>query len=124
MKQQIRLLKSKLQSSDIAKRMASGALWSFTGTALAKFIVLVVGILCARILTQAEYGEFGMVRSTINTFVVFGMAGIGLTATKYISEYKKTQQSKISGVYILTNGFALLTGILITLLIYYLAPYL
>lgn len=104
--------------------MASGAIWSFAGTALAKFIVLVVGILCARILTQAEYGEFGMVRSTINTFVVFGMAGIGLTATKYISEYKKTQQSKISGVYILTNGFALLTGILITLLIYYLAPYL
>ena len=104
--------------------MASGAIWSFTGTALAKFIVLVAGILCARILTQAEYGEFGMVRSTINTFVVFGMAGIGLTATKYISEYKRTHQSKISGVYILTNGFALLTGILITLLIYYLAPYL
>lgn len=124
MKQQINLLKSKFLSSDIAKRMASGAIWSFTGTALAKFIVLVAGILCARILTQEEYGEFGMVRSTINTFVVFGMAGIGLTATKYISEYKKTQQSKISGVYILTNGFALLTGVLITLLIYYLAPYL
>lgn len=124
MKQQINLLKSKFLSSDIAKRMASGAIWSFTGTALAKFIVLVAGILCARILTQEEYGEFGMVRSTINTFVVFGMAGIGLTATKYISEYKKTQQSKISGVYILTNGFALLTGILITLLIYYLASYL
>lgn len=124
MKQQINLLKSKFLSSDIAKRMASGAIWSFTGTALAKFIVLVSGILCARILSQEEYGEFGMVRSTINTFVVFGMAGIGLTATKYISEYKKTQQSKISGVYILTNGFALLTGILITLLIYYLAPYL
>lgn len=124
MKQHFSLLESKLQSSDIAKRMASGAIWSFTGTALAKFIVLVAGILCARILTQAEYGEFGMVRSTINTFVVFGMAGIGLTATKYISEFKKTQQSKISGVYILTNGFALFTGVLITLLIYYLAPYL
>lgn len=124
MMQTLTLLKSKIQTSDIAKRMASGAIWSFTGTALAKFIVLVAGILCARILTQEEYGEFGMVRSTINTFVVFGMAGIGLTATKYISEYKKTQQSKISGIYILTNGFSLLTGILITLLIYFLAPYL
>lgn len=122
--QQINLLKSKFQSSDIAKRMASGAIWSFTGTALAKFIVLVAGILCARILSQEEYGEFGMVRSTINTFVVFGMAGIGLTATKYISEYKKTKQSKISGIYILTNGFAFLTSVLITLLIYCLASYL
>lgn len=104
--------------------MASGVIWSFIGIALAKFIVLVSGILCARILTQEEYGEFGMVRSTINTFLVFGMAGIGLTATKYISEYKKTQQSKISGIYILTNGFALLTGTLTTILIYFLASYL
>ena len=34
----------KLKTSDIAKRMASGAFWSFTGTALGKFCILLSGI--------------------------------------------------------------------------------
>ena len=105
-------------------RMASGAFWSFTGTALAKFIVLVAGIWCARILGQEEYGELGMIRSTINMFAVFGFAGLGLTATKYISEYKKDKKGRISSIYMLTNGFALCMGILVTLVILLAAPYL
>lgn len=110
-------IKDKINSSDIARRMASGAIWTFTGTALAKLIVLVAGILCARILGKELYGEFGMVRSTINMFVVLGSAGLGMTATKYISEYRKDQKSRIASIYLLTNRFALITGFLVSILI-------
>ena len=85
--------------------MATGAFWSFTGTALAKFLILVSGVVCARILTQQQYGQLGIVRSTVNMFVVFGSAGLGMTAAKYISEYRHGHTERISSIYQLTNGF-------------------
>lgn len=124
MKYRITDLYQKLMSSDIGHRMAVGAFWSFTGTALAKFLVLVAGIFCARILGKQGYGEFGMVRSTISLFVTIGFAGLGLTATKYISEYRKTAKERIGSIVYLTNGFALFMGILITAIILLISPYL
>lgn len=118
----IDILYSKIKTSNIAHRMATGAFWSLTGTSIAKFLVLAAGIICARILGKEEYGEFGMIRSTINMFVVFGMSGLGLTATKFISEYRKSETFRIPSIYILTNGFALITGIVITVSILGLAP--
>ena len=114
----------RIQNSDIGRRIASGAFWSFTGNAIAKVIVLVAGIVCAHILSQKEYGEFGMVRSTINMFVIFGTAGLGMTATKYIAEFKETQREKVGSIYCLTNGFAVITGLFITLIILFFSNYL
>ena len=115
---------NKIGSSDIGKRILKGAFWSFTGTALAKLIVLLGGILCARILGKVEYGEFGMIRSTISMFVALGTVGLGLTATKYISEYRECNKSRISSIFILTSVFSVITGILVTFIILLLAPYL
>lgn len=115
---------NRIKSSNIASRLAKGAFWSLTGTALAKFIVLISGIICAHVLEQEAYGEFNMVRSTINLFVVFGNAGLGLTATKYISEYKKKDKNHICSIYLLTNGFAAITGLIVTVLILALSNYL
>lgn len=123
-KEQILAFKTKLLASDVGNRIATGAFWSFAGTAVAKFFVLVASIICAHILTKQEYGEFGMVRSTINMFVVFGTAGLGLTATKYISEYRKNNNNRIASIYILTNGFAIVTGLIVTSLVLFIAPYL
>lgn len=117
-------INDKIYSSDIAKRMVSGALWTFTGTAFAKLVVLVAGILCARILGKELYGEFGMVRSTINMFVALGSAGLGMTATKYISEFRKEQKERTVSIYLLTNYFAVITGVIITVVILVLADFL
>lgn len=115
-----------LLNTSIGKRMASGTFWSFTGTAAAKVLVLISGILCAHILSKEQYGEFGMVRSTINMFVVFGTAGLGLTATKYISEYRYTNVNKdrIYSIYCITNLFAIVTGLLVTLVLLLMSSYL
>lgn len=107
-----------LISSDIAHRMASGFFWSFAGTGLAKLLSLIGGILCAHILTQESYGEFGMVRSTINMFIVLGAGGIGVTATKYISQYKNKNKERIPIIYHTVHQFGILTGIICTLLVF------
>lgn len=106
-----------LLNSSIGKRIANGALWSFGGTAVAKLLVLISGIICAHILGKASYGEFSMIRSTISMFVVFGTAGLGMTATKYISEYRQTQSSRIGSIYLVTNIFALITSSIVTIIV-------
>ena len=118
----IEQLVSHIKKSDIGFRIANGAIWSFTGTSIAKLLVLISSIICAHIFTKQEYGELGMVRSTINMFVVFGSAGLGLTATKYISEYRDKNKDKIASVYLLTNGFAIITGLIVSLIVLITAP--
>ncbi len=110
--------------SEIGKRMASGAFWSFTGTAMAKIIVLLSGIICARLLTIEEYGQLGMVRSTINMFVVFGIAGLGHTAIKYISEYRFSNRAKVYSIYNLTTLFSFITGLIVAIIVYFFSDYL
>lgn len=122
--QQIKRIKSRLLSSDIGRRVAHGTFWMFVGTALGKLLVLIAGIIVANILGKEQYGELGLVRSTISMFVILGTAGLGLTATKYIAEYKDTNKEKVSSIFVLTNGFALVTGLIIALVVLCIAPYL
>lgn len=115
---------NKINKSDIGHRMAAGAFWSMIGTALSKVLVLIGGMICARILGKEGFGEFGMIRSTISMFVVFGTAGLGLTATKHIAEFRRSAKEKIASIYLLTNGFAIISGGIVVILILVLSNYL
>ena len=117
-------LRYRVKASDLGKRMASGAIWTLLGTGIGKFMVLVSGTICAHLLTKEQYGQLGIVRSTINLFVIIGAAGLSVTATKYISEYLRKEKEHISSIYLLTNGFAFITGLIVTIAILLLAPFL
>lgn len=114
----------KIRNSNIGQRIVSGVFWSFTGTALAKFLILLAGMIVARILGKEEYGELGMIRSTVYMFVVLGTVGLGLTATKYISEFRDNFKERVGAIILMTVLFAMIMGICVTSLIILLAPYL
>lgn len=120
----LKKLYEKVRSSQIMTRILSGAFWSFVGSATGRLIVLISGIIVARILTKQEYGELGMVRSTIHMFVIMGNAGLGLTAAKFISEYRKDHKERIPSIYFLTNVFAFVTGLAVTVIVLVFAPFL
>ncbi|MBO5866210.1 MAG: oligosaccharide flippase family protein [Bacteroidaceae bacterium] len=107
-----------VKSSPLFKRIAGGAFWSIFGTASAKAIVLVAGIICANILGKNGYGELGIVRSTINLFIVFGTAGLGITATRHIAKYKKDNTEKVESIIGITTLFSLIMAIIITLSVF------
>ncbi len=90
----LRYIKNRIERSDIARRMVSGLSWSLASIVAARVIVLFAGIVVARIMGQELYGEFGMAKSTLNMLMIFGSAGLGLTATKYIAEYRKDNPQK------------------------------
>lgn len=122
--EEINSLYLRIKKSDIGKRIVSGAFWSFTGTALAKFFVLLAGIIVARILGKEEYGELGIIRSTVYMFVVFGTVGLGLTATKYISEFRDTLKERVGSIILISVLFTTIAGICVTCLVVLMAPYL
>ena len=104
--------------SDIARRMATGAFWSFAGATVSKLLVLIAGIFCAHILGKEDYGKFGMVKSTLGMFIVLGSFGLGVTATKFIAEYRKNAKERVCSIYLLTNGFALIFATIVSVLVF------
>lgn len=107
-------LKRKVMASDVGQRMAKGTFWVFVGTVSSKLLAMVAGIVLARwILDKEAYGQFGVVKSTINMFMVVGSAGLGLTATKYIAEFKAVNKERIPSIYMLTMAFSLGLALLI-----------
>lgn len=107
----------RIKSSDIARRMVHGAFWSLTGTASGKFCILLSGIVCARLLGKEGFGELGMLRSTIGMFIVLGSAGIGVTVTRFISQYRDTRKDYVLSIYHLSNLFAWSSAIIIALIL-------
>ena len=55
-----------------------------------------------------------MIRSTINIFIVLGASGIGVTATKFISQLRQTETSRVLAISRQTYRFAIATGFVIT----------
>ena len=109
---------NKIKKSDAAKRLVKGSVWSFVGLILTKLITLASGILCAHVLTKEEYGQFGMVRSTIDLFLSVGAVGMGATTSKYIAQYLSTAKEKITEVYGMTNVFTIICGVIVSSVFY------
>lgn len=108
-----------LEKGSVWQRIANGTFWSLTSVALGKALVLVATIFCARILGDAGFGEFGLIRSTIGMFIVLGSAGLGTTASKYIAQYRATGNSQgITRIYNLTNLFSVSLSLLFSVLLF------
>lgn len=120
----LRSIFENVQNSEIGSRIASGVFWSFLGSVISRGSMLLAAILVARILGKEQYGELGMIRSTINMFVVFAGFGLGLTATKYVAEFRESDKVKTGKIIGLSAIFAGLSGGLIAVIILTLTPYL
>lgn len=86
--------------------------------------MLAANILVARILTREVYGELGIIRSTVNMFIVFAGFGMGMTATKYVAEYRHTDPVRAGRVMALSGLFTTVSGLLITSVLIIFAPWL
>lgn len=114
----------KVAGSSIGSRIAKGAFWSLTGSVVSQGLMLLSSIVIARILGKTEFGELGMIRSTVNMFTVFASFGLGLTATKYIAEYREKDKVKTGKIIGLTTLFAGATGSFIAVAVLVAAPFL
>lgn len=115
---------TKIENSTWALRLIRGTFWVILGTLMSRGLMFVASVLVARILGKIEYGEYSIIRSTTDMFLVFASFGLGITATKYIAEFKITDPACAGRVLSLSTIIATFTGLLVAGNVYYFAPYL
>ena len=77
MLKRVRLLAERVASSSTGARLARGVFWSFAGTAISRGLVLAATVIVARVLGTAEFGELGMIQSTVGMLGVLQALDLG-----------------------------------------------
>jgi O-antigen/teichoic acid export membrane protein len=115
---------SRIQASPLGYRLARGMFWSLAGTVISRGLALVSSILVARMLGKVAFGEFGIIQSTISMFGAFAGLGLGLTATKYVAEFREKDPPKAGRIIALSSWVSVASGVLMAVWLVILAPWL
>lgn len=115
---------SRVQNSPIGYRLAKGMFWSIAGAVISRGLMLVATVLVARMLRKTGYGELGMIQSTVGMFGVFAGFGLGLTATKHVAEFYRSNPERAGRIIGLSGLAAIITGSLMALGLFIFAPWL
>lgn len=89
--------------SDIKNRLLTSKLfkdsfWAVFGNGLGNFLLLIAGIIIARLLGKDLYGEYGMVKTTMFHIASFSTLGLGFTSTKYIADAISNSPYSLRGI--------------------------
>lgn len=114
----------KIGGSGVGARLAYGTFWAFLGALISRGLLLCATILFARILGKTEFGELGVVQSTIGMFGVFAGFGLGLTTTKYVAEHRQNDPGRAGRIIGISSIFAALMGGIMAGILLIFAPWL
>ena len=114
----------RIKASDVGYRLANGTFWSLVGTTVSSSLALVASILVARLMGKTTYGELGIVRSTVAMFGAFAGLSLGLTATKHVAEFRRTDPLRAGRIMALSGVVAFGSAALVATVCFALAPWL
>ena len=115
---------TRIESSEIGYRLAKGAFWSVAGAVISRGLMLIASILVARMLGRSGFGELGIIQATVGMFGVFAGFGLGLTATKFIAEFRIYDPERAGRIMSLSGFVAMVTGGVLSLGLFMIAPWL
>jgi len=103
-------------------RFARGAMWSLIGAVISQGSNLAASIITARLLGREQFGQYGMVQSTVGMLGVFAGLGLGVTATKYVAELRTRDPERAGRIIALSSVVALISGGLLAAALVLFAP--
>ncbi len=115
---------ARIETSEIGYRLAKGAFWSIVGAVISQGLMLAASVLVARMLGKTGFGELGVIRTTVGMFGVFAGFGLGLTATKYVAEFRCSDPERAGRIIGLSGLVAIVTSGLMALGLFIFAPWL
>ncbi len=120
----LRPLLERIEASPLGYRLARGAFWSLSGAISARGLGLLASILVARFLGKVGFGELGIIQSTLGMFGTFAGFGLGMTATKFIAQYRTTDPSKAGRIRAISSAFAWVSSGITSVILFFMAPWL
>lgn len=118
---------SKITGNDkknLKGKLIYGFFWNFISAVASQGFPLIASIITARLLGTYGYGQLGMINSTVVLFATFAGLGLGTTATKFIAQFHQTDPERTGRIIGLTNLFGLISGSLICIILFIIAPWL
>lgn len=106
-------IKEKFLKSSFLKDSA----WAVIGNGLGSFLMLLAGIIIARLLGKEIYGEYGMVKVTMFNVAAFSTFGLSYTSTKFIAEYLSKKVNKVPSIARDAITITLSTSVLLCILV-------
>src|SRR6266480_5058102 len=113
-----------LPADSLRGRFARGAVWSLIGAVISQGSNLAASVITARLLGREQFGQYGMVQSTVGMFGVFAGMGLGLTATKYVAELRVINPERAGRIIALSTAVALATATTAVVALFAVAPWL
>lgn len=113
----------RIKESPLGYRLAKGVFWSLAGAVIARGLMLIASIFVARLLGREIYGELGMIQSTVGMFGIFAGFGLGLTATKYVAEFRQNDPDRAGRIISLSGLVAMATGGIMAFGLFIFAPW-
>jgi O-antigen/teichoic acid export membrane protein len=113
----------RLRGSPMGYRLVKGAFWSLGGSLVSRGLALLSGILVARLLGKHDFGQLGMIQSTVGMFGILAGFGMGLTATKHVAELRWQNPTRAGRIIGLSSLVSWVTGAAMTLVLLLAAPW-
>lgn len=107
----------------LAARFRRGVTWNVAGTFVGQGAVFLTNIGLANLLGQAAFGEYAFLYSTVLAVGTVAQLGTGLTATKYIAEFRSADPARAGRILALCRTVTLGTGLAAALLLFAAAPW-
>ena len=112
-----------IYQSEIACRMVRGAFWSLMGTVASRGLMLSALVIVARMVGKEQFGELGIVRSTIASLGALAGVGLGITATKHIADFRQTDPERAGRIVTLAERMSLSAAAAVSLVLFLCSPW-
>ena len=117
-------VRAAISASPLTQRLAGGAFWSTLGAVLSQALALVGSIATARLLGREQFGQYGMVLSTVGMVTAFAGFGLGATATRYVAEHRCLDPERAGRIVALSSLVSIATGLVACAALLIFAPFL
>jgi O-antigen/teichoic acid export membrane protein len=94
------------------------------GNVASRVVSLLAGIVCARLLTETQFGAFGVIQSTLGMFATGAGLALGMAATRYLAMYRATDPDRVPAVLMVVFGVGTGSTAAMALVLVLLAPWL
>lgn len=112
------------RSSGLRQRILVSSFWVIAAQATYRGMLMLSMMLVARILGKEEYGQLGIIQSSLIMFEAIAALGMGVTTTKHIAEYRNTDKNKVAKIIKFTKVTTFVTAVSFGAVIYLIAPWL
>ena len=98
------------------RSILKNGMWGVIGTGSGRILNLLAMIFLARSLNVENYGYFGLIQSTLGVFGVFAGAGLGITAVRYVAEFRRPDPVRAGRIIGLVQATGAGTILIVTLI--------